>query len=64
MDVWFWALLAVAAILVIAVAVFWSVRRRQQRRELLEWFDPEYARGVESGKKASGGRRRGARRER
>jgi hypothetical protein len=57
MDVWVWILIAVAAILVIAAVVFGFVRRRQ-RRELRDWFGPEYDRTRRGGEKPSGGRRR------
>jgi hypothetical protein len=50
MDAWVWIVIAVAAIVILAAIVLWSARRRRQRRELREWFGPEYDRSVESAK--------------
>jgi hypothetical protein len=50
MDAWVWIVIAVAAIVSLAAIVLWSERRRRQRRELREWFGPEYDRSVESAK--------------
>jgi flagellar biosynthesis/type III secretory pathway M-ring protein FliF/YscJ len=58
MDAWVWALIIVAAIVVIAAVVFGFVRRLRQRRELHDWFGPESVRTSRSGEKPSGGRRR------
>jgi hypothetical protein len=48
MDAWVWIVIAVAAIVVLAVVVFLVARRVRQRRELRDWFGPEYDRSVES----------------
>ena len=48
MDAWVLIVIAVAAIVGLAAIVLWSARRRRQRRELREWFGPEYDRSVES----------------
>jgi hypothetical protein len=48
MDTWVWVVIVAAAILVLAAVVFWFVRRRRERRELRDWFGPEYRRTVES----------------
>jgi hypothetical protein len=38
MDAWVWIVIAVAAFVILAAVVLWSVRRIRQRRELREWF--------------------------
>ena len=38
MDAWVWIVVAAAAIVILA-AVFWSVRRVRQRRDLRDWFE-------------------------
>jgi hypothetical protein len=48
MDAWVWIVIAVVVIVVVATIALWFVRRRRQRRELREWFGPEYDRSVQS----------------
>jgi hypothetical protein len=48
MDAWVWIVIAAAAVVVLAVVVFLVARRRRQRRELRDWFGPEYDRSVDS----------------
>jgi hypothetical protein len=38
MDAWVWIVIAVAAFVILAAIVLWSVRRVRQRRELRDWF--------------------------
>jgi HAMP domain-containing protein len=38
MDAWVWIVVAAVAIVILA-AVFWSVRRVRQRRDLRDWFE-------------------------
>jgi hypothetical protein len=38
MDAWIWIVIAVAAFVVLAAVVFWSVRRIRQKREMRDWF--------------------------
>lgn len=37
MGAWVWIVVAAVAVVILA-AVFWSVRRVRQRRDLREWF--------------------------
>ena len=48
MDAWVCIVIGVAAVVVIAVVVYLIARRRSSRRDLREWFGPEYERSVES----------------
>jgi hypothetical protein len=48
MDAWIWIVIVAAAVVVLAAIAFWSVRRQRQKRELREWFGPEYDRSVKS----------------
>jgi Flp pilus assembly protein TadB len=38
MDAWVWIAIAVAAFVILAAVVLWSVRRVRQRRDLHDWF--------------------------
>jgi uncharacterized membrane protein YqiK len=38
MDAWVWIVVAAVVAIVILAAVFWSVRRVRQRRDLDDWF--------------------------
>jgi Flp pilus assembly protein TadB len=38
MDAWVWIVIAVAAFVILAAVVLWSVRRVRQKRELRDWF--------------------------
>lgn len=38
MDAWVWIVIAVAAFVIVAAVVLWSVRRVRQKRELRDWF--------------------------
>ena len=38
MDAWVWIVIAVAAFVILAAVVLWSVRRVRQRRDLRDWF--------------------------
>jgi hypothetical protein len=48
MDAWVWIVIAIAVVVIIAALAFLIARRRRSRRELREWFGPEYERSVES----------------
>lgn len=47
MGAWVWIVLVAVAIVVLAAVVF-AIVRRQRRRELRDWFGPEYARRDQS----------------
>jgi hypothetical protein len=48
MDAWVWIVIVAAAIILLAAVVFLIARRQLQKRDLRNWFGPEYDRSVES----------------